>query len=146
MPGPHELDIDPQHKQKQKEFLDAIVAVSCKYLLFERENETAVRAALGSLAQERHNHFHTTGGAKEGDGTSFQECGNDICREVVDILQNYRTPSIEFNQITAEMMEEKFDLRVIKGINTVVVSLKDKSRIDEPPILPTPPEGTVIKV
>lgn len=142
---PHEVQQSNGPKLTQREMTEAIIRCACMFLLFERETETGVRAALGSLAQERHDNFHTKEG--KNDGSSFTECKNEICVEVSEILENYRKPSVEFNQITAEMMETKYTLGILKGTKTVIVALKDRSKVDEPPAIPfTPQEGTIIKV
>lgn len=135
--GPHIIGSPTQEgKVSRAEQHEAILRVACMYLLFEKETETAIRAALGSLAQERHDHFHTKEG--KNDGSSFQECKNEICTEVTEILIAYKKPAIEFNQLTAEMLLTKFELNMAKsaGSNKVLISLKDKDAIDQAPILP----------
>lgn len=147
---PHIIDRDPTKRPSHEEMKEAIVSVACMVLLFEKENETVVRTCLASLAQERHNQYHTKeGDRKNGDGTSFQDCGNEVCIEVNRVLEAFKKPAVEFNQLTAEMMLEKYDLHIAKsaGNDRVLVALKERGKINEPPPIPDlPDQGLKIKV
>src|ERR1043165_9963009 len=80
----------------EAEIMNAIQAVACMYLLFERENETPLRIAFAALAEERHDKLH------EG---KFVDCTNDKCSAALNLLAEGREPKIELNDFSAEMIK-----------------------------------------
>lgn len=85
------------------------------FLLYEKKQETQLSGAFGALVQERHNQFHTDSDDKvNGDGTTFYECGSDVCIQAKRILDDARTMSVELNEFGIEMISS-FNLRIVKG-------------------------------
>jgi hypothetical protein len=70
------------------------------YLLYERQEETEMRAAFATLVQERHSQFHD----EEGRITQFTECGNLICVNALQMLQSARKPRVELNELSVELI------------------------------------------
>jgi len=98
------------------------------YLLFERENQTELRVAFAGLVQERHHHFHDLTEDRE---TKFEECGNQICMNALQILQNGRKPKIEVNEFSARMIAP-YSLKLERTPKTIIAYLEEKSKIEKP--------------
>jgi hypothetical protein len=93
-------ELDEMELKKQISILKVLLS----YALFERKQESELSMAFSILVQERHNQFHTLGGHKEGDESSFGECDNEICKASMNVLKNSRSMSIEINDFTIEMI------------------------------------------
>lgn len=126
-----------------KEVESAIYQLACMYLLHERKEETQLRFAFTALVQERHNRLHTNGTHKEGDGSSFEDCQNDICRNSTAILKMEREAKVELNNYTVQMLTEKYKIRHQKTQGKAFVELVEKESS-----LITPPDDSnlIIKV
>lgn len=72
------------------------------YLLYEREEETQLRAAFACLVQQRHSDFHADGD-KESD---FSDCANEVCINALKILQESRQKRIELNEVSLQMIQD----------------------------------------
>lgn len=107
------------------------------YLLYERENETALRIAFAGLVQERHHHFHDKDEHTE---TKFEECGNDICIKALQVLQEARKPRVEINNLSVEIIGD-YMLRIEKSQQSCIAYIDKKSVVEKPA---PPPDGCVI--
>lgn len=109
-----------------------MLAVFCKYLLFEKQQESQISMAYSIMAQERHNQFHTKGGNKEGDGSLFSDCDNEICKMAFRVIQDRNSTSAEINEFTASMTND-YALK-IEGFegNVMRAWLEPKEKIIKP--------------
>lgn len=113
----------------KEEMEQRMIQAAAMYLLYEKKNETQLRIAFHALVQERHNAFHTDGGHKEGDGTSYENCSNEICRNAAAIIMSERKPEVEINKITTDMLDQGFTLMFNKLPDRFIVSLKEKGEV-----------------
>lgn len=111
-----------------------IMKILIQYLLFERKQETQLSMAFAILVQERHNQFHTIGDKKEGDGTSFTECSNELCVSSRAILNEGRSMAVEINDFTIQMIAN-YTLTVQKQGNSLIAYLKEKPEVQEPSLV-----------
>lgn len=125
----------------EQEVLQAVHQIALMYLLHEKKNETQLRIAFTALVQERHNQFHTNGEHKEGDGTSFESCTNEICRNASAILKMEQKAEVELNDFTVHMMNEGYVLRTIKEARKCVIQLHEKGAVDL-----TEPKDLLLKI
>lgn len=109
----------------------AVLKVLTTYLLFERKQETELSSSFALLAQERHNNFHTEGDRKNGDGTSFGDCSNEMCQMAMMVLKETRQSAIEINDLSINMIDS-FLLRIMKSGRTCRAWLEQKSPIVKP--------------
>lgn len=107
-----------------------ILRVLVQYLLFERKQETQLRLAFSALVQERHNQFHTIGERREGDGTSFTECKNELCSAAKAILAEGRAMAVEINDLSIKLISD-YTLKVQKGSNACRAFLVENSQIEQ---------------
>lgn len=126
----------------EQEVLNAIHHLAVMYLLYERKNETQLRIAFTALVQERHNQFHTNGSNKEGDGTSFENCTNEICRNSAAILKIEQKAEIELNDFSVQMMNENYVLRTMKSPGKCTIQLHEKSSVE----LTQPKSDLILKI
>jgi len=104
------------------------------YALYEREEETELRAAFAALIEERHNLQHV----KEGESTPFTECANALCINGLKILQSSREKKVELNHLSIEIVKQ-FDLEVRKTGRTCIAKLIQKGEI-------VPPDGGKLSI
>lgn len=106
-----------------------MLAVFCKYLLFEKQQESQISMAYSIMAQERHNQFHTQGGSKEGDGSLFSDCDNEICKMAYQVIKDRNSTTAEINELTAALTEN-YALK-IEGFegNVMRAWLEEKSKV-----------------
>jgi hypothetical protein len=113
----------PEEEQKY-----TTLQVLCTYLLYERKQETQLSGSFAMLAQERHNQFHTEGDHMNGDGSSFGDCDNQVCRDAMKILKDSRSAGIEVNAFTLQLVEG-FSLKVAIAGQTCRVWLEQKGKV-----------------
>lgn len=123
MPSVSELD------QQNK-----ILKILLQYLLFERKQETQLSLAFSILVQERHNQFHTIGDRKEGDGTNFIDCPNELCTSARAILDEGRAMAVEINDLTIQLIAN-YTLTVQKQGNTCRAYLKENPKVETPQLI-----------
>lgn len=108
------------------------LAIVCKYLLLEKQQESQIAMAYSIMAQERHNDLHTKGNHKEGDGTLFSDCDNEICRMAYNVIKDRNQASVEINSFTGQMTDD-YALKVEGFIGNVLRAwLEPKSKIVTP--------------
>ncbi len=109
-----------------------LLANLCKYLLFEKMQESQLAMAFSLLAQQRHNQLHTKGDHKRGDGSLFSDCGNDVCRMAYNTLTDRNQMSVEINSFASQQTDD-FALKV-EGItnDTIRAWLEPKEKIIRP--------------
>lgn len=110
------------------------------YLLYEKREETQVRNAFAALVQERHANFHD----KKDEGTSFEKCGNDLCKKALDLLADAQSPTIEMNAFGLQMIQP-FNLKYVLSSESKILKawLVDK---EESKIINPSDEPTIIKI
>lgn len=117
----------------QQQLEGLMIKAACKYLLYQkRQQPTQLRVAFEALVQERHNVLHTDGGHKEGNGTTYFECQNEICRNASAILDEEAEMRVELNKITTDMLDEEFALMVEKLPQRFFVYLLEKNKVKTP--------------
>jgi hypothetical protein len=109
-----------------------MLAIFCKYLLFEKQQESQISMAFSIMVQERHNNLHTLGNHKEGDGTLFSDCDNEICKMAYHVIKDRNSTTSEMNELTAALTDD-YALK-IEGItgNVMRAWLEPKSKIIKP--------------
>jgi 7-cyano-7-deazaguanine synthase in queuosine biosynthesis len=123
----------------EQEMTQKMIQATAMYLLYERKNETQLRIAFHALVQERHNAFHTDGGHKKGDGSSYEDCDNEICKNAAAIIRLERKPEVEINKLTTDMLDQGYILKMKKlpdrfiayldEVGEVVLPENDKSNL-----------------
>jgi len=108
---------------------DEAIKIACMYLLYEKENETALRMAFVALAQERHNRLHTKRKKNVDSDIDFSNCKDEICQGSVKILQEARDPEVTFTPLSLELIEN-YTMSVERTNNTCRVYLHKKDKVE----------------
>lgn len=122
-----------------------ILKILLQYCLFERKQETQLAMAFSILVQERHNQFHTVGNRKDGDGTEFIDCPNELCAAARAVLNEGRAMAVEINDLSIQMIAD-FNLTIQKQGNTCRAYLTPKQQVQTPPLVaPVPSQDITLE-
>lgn len=109
-----DIEIVGQNQPSEDELIKLKLIAISKYLLYERQQETQLQIAFRMLVQERHQQFHTKGNRKDGDGTEFIDCDNEICKNAKAILDECKSMSVDINPLTLELTQS-YNLRFVQA-------------------------------
>lgn len=123
--------VGQQPQPSEDEMVKLKLIAITKYLLYERQQETQLQIAFRMLVQERHNQFHTEGNRKDGDGTEFVDCNNEICKNARAILDDAKSMSVDINPLTLELTQP-YNLKFVQAGTNLKAWLEEDKRIVVP--------------
>jgi hypothetical protein len=108
-----------------------ILQLACKYLLYERAEETALSAAFASLVAERHKEFHQKHVDKDGNQVDWSVCSNQVCKDATEILARTRRKEVFISPLAAELMG-RYVVGFMPTPTQIVVRLEEKNSMQLP--------------